>query len=265
MFLGIALALSIQRPAFAEERKGLASHLSIGMGWEQLDYEEYEPDNGLKSNAKVNNAIIRIEGLKRWPSVFGGLKATLPVALEQGKEEWTSLNSATFQTNTLQYGWTRINGYIGYPSSPFFNPYAGVRWSESKQDRMDFLVNNAAVAGTAREAIRAWNFLLGVRGGHKFTPRWRWNYNVDYFVPIDVRVTNSALPGFEATDKNGYTLELSAGVAYSYGKALSVGLLVYGGRMHWNGSDWQSSPGGLVKWPENDTDYLGGMLTINWH
>ena len=263
-FLSTALAISIQSFALAEDGKGLESHLSIGMGWEQLDYEEHEPDKGSDSNAKVSNVIIGIEGLKRWKSVFGGIKAIIPVLREHDEEEWTSSDTTTFQTNTLEYGWMRVDGYIGYPSTYFFNPYGGLRWSESKQDRMDFLVNNAAVAGTARETIRSWSLLLGVRGNGHFMPQWRWNYRIEYFVPIDVQVTNSALPGFEASDKDGYTLELKCGTEYFCTEALSFGILIYGGRMHWDGGGWKSFAGGSAKWPENNTDYLGGALNIIW-
>ena len=196
--------------------------------------------------------------------VFGGIKAIIPVLREHDEEEWTSSDRTTFQTNTLEYGWMRIDGYIGYPSTHFFNPYGGLRWSESKQDRMDFLVNNTAVAGTARETIRSWSFLLGVRGNGNFMPQWRWNYQIEYFVPIDVQVINSALPGFEASDKNGYTLELKCGIEYFCTEALSFGILIYGGRMHWDGSGWKSFAGGSAKWPENNTDYLGGALNIIW-
>jgi len=262
-FLSTALAISIQSFALAEDDKGLESHLSIGMGWEQLDYEEHEPDRGSDSNAKVSNVIIGIEGLKRWESVFGGIKAIIPVLREEDEEAWTS-SGTTLQTNTLEYGWMRIDGYIGYPSTCFFSPYGGLRWSESKQDRMDFLVYGATLAGTAREKVRSWSFLLGVRGNGNFTPRWRWNYRIEYFVPIDVEVTNSALPGFEASDKDGYTLELKCGTEYFCTEALSFGILIYGGRMHWDGGSWKSFAGGSAKWPENNTDYLGGALNIIW-
>lgn len=262
-FLSTAIVISIQSFALAEDDKGLESHLSIGMGWEQLDYEEHEPDRDSDSNAKVSNVIIGIEGLKRWESVFGGIKAIIPVLREEDEEAWTS-SGTTLQTNSLEYGWMRIDGYIGYPSTFFLSPYGGLRWSESKQERMDFLLSGATLTGTSRETVRSWSFLLGVRGSGNFTPRWRWNYQIEYFVPIDVEVTNSSLPGFEASDKEGYTLELKCGAEYSYTDALSFGFLIYGGRMHWDGSGWNSFDGGSAKWPENNTDYLGGAVNIIW-
>ena len=263
LFFSTAFAISIQSSALAADGKGLESHLSIGIGWEQLDYEEHEPDTGTDSNAKVNNVIMEIEGLKRWESVFTGMKAIIPVLKEEDEEEWTSAGKK-LHTNTFEYGWMRVDGYIGYPLTSFFNPYGGLRWSETKQDRTNCFVLGFPSADSAREIVRSWSFLLGVRGNGNFTPRWKWHYWLEYFVPIHVEATNSALPGFDPSDKGGYTLDLRVGVEYSYTEALSFGILVYGGRMHWDGSSWEPFPGGLTKWPENDTDYLGGILNISW-
>lgn len=262
--LSTALAICIPSAAPAEAGKGPESHISIGMGWEQLDYEEHEPERGSNSDGKAGNATVWIEGLKRGKSLFGGIKAVIPVLQEDDAETWVSSDGTAFQTNSLEYEWMRIDGYLGYPATCFFNPYAGLRWSESKQDRADFLVNNAAVAGTARETVRSWSLLLGFRGNGSFTPQWNWNYWIECFVPIDVQVTNSTLPGFEASDKDGYTVELKCGTEYRLSEALSIGILIYGGRMHWGGSGWKSFAGGTAKWPENDTDYLGGALNIVW-
>lgn len=262
-FISIALAVSIQSSALADDGKGLESHLSIGIGWEQLEYKEHEPDKSSESNAKVSNVVIGIEGLKRWESVIGGIKATIPVLIGENEEAWTS-SGRTFQTNTLEYGWMRTDGFIGYSLNYLFIPYVGLRWSESKQDRSNFIEHGTIFFGATKEQVRSWSALLGVRGNGNLTSRWKWNYSIEYFVPIDVKVTNSAIPGFEASDKDGYTLDLKWGAEYSYKKTLSFGLLIYGGRMHWNGSDWKPSPGGLAKWPENNTDYLCGTLNIRW-
>jgi hypothetical protein len=258
-----AFIISTQSFTFAEDRKGLESHLSVGMGWEQLKYEEEEPNRSLGSSAKVSNVIMGIEALKRWKSVFSGINTIFPLIRGDDQEEWTT-SATSYQTNTLEYGWMRIDGYIGYPSTYFFNPYGGMRLSESKQTRTEFLVNGTTVAGTAEENVRSWSLFLGVRGNGNLTPKWRWNYRIEYFVPIDVEVTNSAIPGFEASDKDGYAFDLKFEVEYSYTEALSFGFMMYGGRMHWDGSDWEPFAGGLVKWPENNTDHLGGALNIIW-
>ena len=257
-------ALSVQPSALAGDGKGLESRLSIGMGWEQLEYEENEPESDSNSSSKVSNVTVAVEGLKRWKFLFGGIKAVIPVFEKEGEEEWASSDGTRLQTNDLEYEWMRIDGYLGYPATGFFNPYAGLRWSESKQDRTDFFVNNAAVDGTAKETMRSWSLLLGARGNGNFTSQWSWNYGIECFVPIDVQVTNSALPGFEASDRDGYTVELKCGTEYSLSEALSIDILIYGGRMHWGGSGWKSFAGGTAKWPENDTDYLGGALNIVW-
>jgi hypothetical protein len=49
-----------------------------------------------------------------------------------------------------------------------------------------------------------------------------------------------------------------------YNPSLVFGLLLYGGRMHWNGSDWEVVDHVLTKWPENDTYYIGGGLKITY-
>ncbi len=262
LILSTTLAISIPSSALAEDGESLESHLSIGIGIELLDYEEHEPDRSLDTNAKVSNVVIVIEGLKRWESVFSGIKAIIPASTGKDDEKWAS-SGATFQTNTLEYGWMRVDGFIGYPLHYLFSPYSGLRWSESKQDRSNFVGHGTGFTGTSSEQIKSWSALLGVRGNSNIAPRWKWNYSIEYFFPIDVKTTNSAIPGFEASDKDGYTLELTWGAKYFYKKTLSFGLLINGGRMHWNGSDWKSSPGGLVKWPENNTDYLCATLYIS--
>jgi hypothetical protein len=160
--------------------------------------------------------------------------------------------------------WIRIDGFLGYPLKDWANPYLGVRWSEVRQERTNFVLSGAPVDLRAVEEVISWNLLLGVRGGGNITPRLRWNYWMEYFLPLSVDVTNSAVPGFKATDREGYTVELKGGVDYFFKGPLALGLLFYGGRMHWNGSDWKSVDHVLAKWPENDTFYLGGGLKITY-
>ena len=248
---------------FADMKKGVESKLSFDIGWERLEYKEHEPVTGLDSHAKVNNAVLMAEGVERWRYVFGGLKISIPVFLEDSGETWVRSGS-TYQTNNLQYRWTRADGYIGYSLIHWFNPYAGVRWSEGEQERDSFVVLGTPVSGSARELIRSWSLLVGIRGNGRLAKRWMWNYGLEYFYPIDVEVTNSALQGFKVTNREGYTIELKSGIDWFFTKALSIGLVVYGGRMHWEGSDFIPFNGGAAKWPENDTDYLGGGLNMGW-
>ena len=263
ILVGVSILLLPCSCLVAEAGRGLESRLSIDMGWEQLEYEEHLPDRDLDSHGTVNNRVLGIEGLKRWRYLFGGIKVVTPLFLEDGEETWTQYG-ATRQTNSLEYGWRRVDGYVGYPFINWLNPYGGFRWSESTQERSEFVLFGTPVSVTAREKIKSRSLLLGIRGEGDFTPRWRWNYRLEYFSPVDVEVTNSVLKGFTVTESDGYTLELKGGAGYTYNKALSFGLFLYGGRMHWDGSGWLPFSGGTAKWPENDTDYIGGAITVRF-
>jgi hypothetical protein len=39
-------------------------------------------------------------------------------------------------------------------------------------------------------------------------------------------------------------------------------LQVTGGRLHWDGSKWIPVNDTRAKWPENDTDFISGFITI---
>lgn len=261
IFSSISLLFYTYTSVFADINEGLERRFSIAVGWEHLEYKEYEPDTGLYSNAEVKNCVVGIEGLKQWESSFIGINAVIPILKVADKEKWFFLGSS-YQINTLRYRWTRINGYIGYPLDYRLNPYVGLHWSESKQERLDFLGSGAPFEGNAIEVVNSYSLLFGIRADGYCTSRWEWNYRLEYFIPIDVEVTNSNLPDFEASEKDGYTIELKGGLKYSYTETLSFGFLIYGGRMHWEGSNWKL--GGLAKWPENDTDYLGGAINASW-
>lgn len=261
IFLSISFLLYTYTLVFAGINEDMESQFLIEIGWEQIEYKEYEPEKGLYSSAEVNNWVAGIEYFKKCESLFIGINAIIPVLQRDNKEEWFLLGSS-YQINTLKYRWIRIDGYIGCPLILGLNPYGGVRWSESKQERTNFFVSGIPVDDNAIEIVNSCSLLLGIRADGNFTSRWEWNYWIEYFIPIDVKVKNSTLPDFEASEKDGYTLELKGGLKYSYTETLSFGFLIYGGRMHWEGSSWKL--GGLAKWPENDTDYLGGALNVSW-
>lgn len=262
LFFSTSLLIS-PSPVLADNKEGIASNFKVGIGWEQLIYEENEPDRNLTSSATVNNWTLGFDGLKRWKHIFFGIKGILPVDLDNNQEEW-AISGIINQTNSLEYGWTRIDPYLGYPINPFINPYIGLRWSEAKQERSDFIVSGIPVAGNVTETVRSKFIMLGIRGKFNLDPQWKIAYDIEYFSPIQLKVTNSQLPGWEATDKSGYTYEFKGEVEYFCTKTLSFAFQFYGGRMKWSGSDWQMYVGRLVKWPENDTRYLGGMLNICW-
>lgn len=250
-------------PWFIQGKQNLFTHFTASLGQEWLRYEEHEPDTNIDSDAETANQVLRIEGIKRWESLFGGVKAVFPVHLGDTTQHWYQSGSL-IQTNTLKYGWTRIDGYLGYPLVNWLNPYTGVRWSVGKLYMSDIVENGTPVSGTPIEKVKSYNLLLGIRGSGEFSPKWFWNYWLEYFIPLYVENTNSESLGLEIHDKDGYTAELKCGLGYAFNKSLVFNAYLYGGRMHWEGSDWKAYQGSLVKWPENDTDYWGVGLNFMW-
>jgi hypothetical protein len=251
--------------SFASEKPETSktSHFSIGIGWETLNYREHEPDTRLDSEADVFNWTIGLDAFKRWTHIFCGFKGVIPVHHVDDFEEWRVSDILT-QQNSLEYGWTRIDAFLGYRLKPFLNPYIGLRWSESKQERTEFVVLGTPVEGSATEEVTAWFITLGIRGDILLNSRWRLSYSGSYFEPISSEVENSNLPEWEVTDTDGYTLEFEGHVEYTYTDSISLVFKFYGGQMYWKGSEWAAISGRLVKWPENDTRYFGGMLNIKW-
>lgn len=268
ILLGTSLCLSIliwsYSGCFAEPQRNMKSHLTINAGIEHLKYSESEPDTNRKSKANVSNYIAGLEGIKVWNDFFVALRGVFPISEGVGTENWTMAGRQK-QTNDLEYGWTRVDGFIGFPDMPWLNIYGGLRWAEGRQKRSNVVVSGHPQKTTSTETIRSRSILLGIRGKGKVASRWFLLYRMEGFMPIAVEVTNSAYPGFEATRKKGYSFELEGGIKYHYSNTILLGLSGFGGRMHWKGSEWQEWPTyGNIKWPENDTDYLGGLLKIDF-
>jgi hypothetical protein len=239
------------------------SHFSVGIGWETLKYSEHEPDTRLDSEADVSNWIIGFDAFKQWTNIFCGFKGIIPVYQVSDSEEWR-VSDVLAQQNSLEYGWTRIDAFLGYRLKPFFNPYIGLRWSDSEQKRTRFIVLGTPVEGSATEEVTAWFITLGIKGDVLLNPQWRLSYSGAYFEPISSEVENSNLSGWEVTDIKGYTFEFEGQAEYAYTESISFIFILYGGQMHWEGSEWGPFSGKLIKWPENDTQYFGGMLNITW-
>lgn len=262
MVIAISLLLLIPGALRADpERGGVKTRISVNLGVERLEFEEDASDLNLSSHSTMRNIILGVEGIKRWDHVFAGIKTVIPVNAEEVEETWTRAGQ-TFQINQLHINWTRADSYIGYPLKTWLTPYAGLRWSQNEQERKNFLTLGNPVAGTIKETITSWSFLIGVRGNEHFKDRWNLLYAIEYFLPAYVKVVNSSTPGFEARNKDGYTLEAKAGLEYAYLESLSFGFQVFAGKMHWNGSERTPFWGGFVLWPANDTTYLGGTLSI---
>lgn len=252
-------------PSFALEKPDAfkTSHFSVGIGWEILNYSEHEADTHLDSEANVFNWTIELDAFKQWTHVFCGFKGITPVHRGDDTEKWRVSDILT-QQNALEYGWTRIDAYAGYPLHPFINPFIGLRWSKEEQERTGFIVMGTPVGDSVSEDVTAWFISLGIRGELFLKPKWRLSYSGSYFEPIYSEVKNSNLPGFDVSNANGYAYEFEGQAAYTYTDSLSFVFILYGGQMHWKGSDWVPISGSFVKWPENDTRYFSGMLNIRW-
>ena len=252
-------------PSIASEKVETykTGHFSVGIGWEALNYSEHEPANRLDSEADVSNWIIGFDAFKQWTNIFCGFKGIIPVHLIDGSEEWRASGILT-QQNSLEYGWTRLDAFLGYKLRPFFNPYIGLRWSDAEQERTRFVVLGTPVEGSATEEVTAWFINLGIRGDILLNSKWRLYYSGSYFEPISSEVENSNLPGWEVADTSGYIFEFEGQVEYTYSESIVFVFTLYGGKMHWNGSDWASYENRSIKWPENDTQYIGCMLNVRW-
>ncbi|MBE9502874.1 MAG: hypothetical protein IME96_01725 [Proteobacteria bacterium] len=241
----------------------MKSYITINTSLEQLKYRESEPDNKLTSTANVRNYVAGLEGIKVWDTLFIGVRGFFPIGKGRDTEKWTQAGIQN-QTNDLEYGWTRVDGFIGLVEKSWLKLYGGLRWSEGKQKRNNFVVSGIPQQASSTEIIRSRSALIGMRGEGKVSSRWSLLYRMEGFIPLAVEVTNGAVPGFEATRKKGYSYELEGGINYYYSNSIMLGLSGFGGRMHWEGSDWQAYGNKSVKWPENDTDYLGGSLKLDF-
>lgn len=217
----------------------------------------------LDSEANLSNLTFGFHGLKHWEYVFCGIKGIIPVYRDPDNEKWF-VSGTLNQTNSLKYGWTRAEAYLGCPLNPFLNPYVGLRWSESRQDRTGFIVSGTPVGGSATETILSQFFMIGARGDICLNRQWNITYSISYFDPIYSKITNSALPGWKVSNAGGYAYEAQVEADCSFTPKWFLSFLLYGGQVYWNGSDRQVYADGTVKWPENDTRYLGGMLSLGW-
>ena len=91
---------------------------------------------------------------------------------------------------------------------------------------------------------------------------WSWNYNLEFVAPLSAKTTNSNYPDVKFTDKRGYTYEIKLGIKKKINSTWSWESTLYGGRMHWSGSDWEITSYGQLKWSTNNTDFLGVNLSL---
>lgn len=239
------------------------TNISIGIGLEQLTYEEHESDNNMDSKATVNNFIGACEGLIESPYLFFGANAVVPL-IAKVEEEDINLTGTSYQVNDIKDEWTRMDLFLGYPVYALFKPYVGIRWSERRQERSNFIIEGERESFNNVETIRSWNILLGIQGEKIKENQWGFSYNLKYLIPFNNTVENDAIQGWDIDDKRGYGFDIQGTIRYYLNNALHVGLVLYGGKIYWEGSDWIGIPGGEAKWPQNETRYMGGMFEIGY-
>jgi len=253
---------SSPRTAFAAAEQ--ESYLTAGIGIEQLSYKEKVPDINLSSSdSTVTNWVVLLEGQKSIKNFFIGGRAYIPVSDDDTKEHWTR-DGQFEQTNTLAYQWYRVNAHLGYFLHHLLNPYVGINYGYSEQDRSNFdNVNNPEIIyKTATEEVDSWSVLFGMRGKFIMAPKWSFDYLVEYLLAFDSETTNSELPGWKATDVDGYSYSITGRLNYALAETVSMALQVTGGSQHWDGSKWIPVNDTRAKWPENDTDFISAFINI---
>lgn len=260
--LVMCAVLTALSPVHAQDNDGIQTRLSFGIGPEWLSYEERVPESDIHSSATVQNFVLGFEGVKRWKSVFCGMRGVIPLSHGHDQEEWT-VSGTLFQTDRLEYGWIRISGYVGLPLFPLLNPYIGLRYSNGRQERSEIIAWGIPHA-SANETVEALHGALGLQGNFRFGGKWHLGYSIEGLLPVYVDVTNNVIPGWGVSSAGGYGMVARGEVAYELTPHVSITFTLYGGRTHWNGSGWEPFSGGFARWPENNTDYGGGLFGIAW-
>ena len=91
---------------------GLKSGVSLNIAWETLHYKEHETDTNMNTEAKLNDLVVGLEGMKRWDQLFINIRIILPITGEKGIEE-AGLSYSTYQRNELEASWVRLDGLVG--------------------------------------------------------------------------------------------------------------------------------------------------------
>ena len=263
LFISIAYIVYCY-PVYADESQGIQSYLSVGVGWEQLSYKEKVPELSLvSSNTEVNNLVLYFDGSKKLNDYFLSFKGILPVSYGDAQEDWERAGQFE-QSNTLTYRRTRVDAFFGYFLNHLLNPYIGTSWSYSHQKRSDFhIADTPEVAKfTVKEEVTSWSLLIGVRGNIPISTKWSFQYFIEYLQPFYSKIENSNLDGWEVSDIDGYSYSLTGQLEYIIVERTAIIFQVTGGKQHWDGSDWETNGDSRVKWPENETEFIGGYVNI---
>ena len=251
--------------AAANEKDGITSQLKAGIGFEYLKYDERLPEFSLESTAELSNIIAMAEGLKRWENVFIGIRGMVPLLGFDSREEWFK-DAVAEQSNSLEYGTAQFAAFIGYPLALIFNPFLGVRSMWSRQERFNFTGPGGSIPSYTKvtEEVTAHFVSLGFQGGLPVSEKWQAAYGFEYNLPYYSKITNDGLPGWKATNINGYMWSCFGELIYYFRDALSFSLFLGAGKQHWNGGDRQLYDRKQVIWPENTTYSIRSFLKMNW-
>ena len=240
------------------------SFLTGGTGFEQLTYKEQLPEIELNSSdTHLTNWILFVEIQKSLDDFFWGAKGYFPLSTASSQEYWTR-EGAIEQTNDLTYRWTRAAAHVGYFLHPLLHPYLGIHWAYSEQERSSFEIGSmpGVIHATATEDVYSFSALFGMKGGFSIASRWSLSYFAEYMLPFYSSITNSLLPGWEASRINGYAYAITGRLLYALNETVSAALQVTGGKQHWEGSGWIQTGTSSAKWPENDTDFRSLSLCL---
>ena len=251
-------------PVYADETHEMQDYLSLGVGWEQLSYKEKVPERSLtSSNTEINNLVLYFEGSKILHDYFLGFKGVLPISYGDAREDWQRAGQFE-QSNSLAYRRTRVDAFLGYILHHLLNPYIGTSWSYSHQKRSDFYIPDTPEVAQVlvKEEVTSWSLLFGVRGKMPISTKLSFQYFIEYLHPFHSKVENSKLDGWEATDIDGYSYSITGQFEYLMAERTALVAQVMGGRQSWDGSDWETIGDSRVKWPENETEFIGGYVNF---
>jgi len=248
----------------ASEAAKSRSFLFTGIGIEQLTYREQIQDLELiSSDTELTNWVLLVEARKTLENLFIQAKGAIPISTDEAWEYWTRAGDFE-QANTLTYRWVRADVQMGYFLHRLLNPYIGLRWAYSEQVRSDF--ENISIPGivgeTATEEVYSFSAAIGFQGEVPFAARWSLSYFAEYLLPFYSNTKNDNLPGWEASNIEGFAYALTAQLKYALTGTVSAALQGSVGKQHWEGSDWIPYGAASVKWPENDTDFVSCFISI---
>ena len=116
--------------------------------------------------------------------------------------------------------------------------------------------------GSITEEVNSLSLLFGIQGKMPISTKWSFAYFIEYLHPYYSKVENSSLDGWEPSDINGYSYSFTGQLEYLFSEKSAIIIQAVGGKQHWDGSDWESVGSSQVKWPENETEFIGGYVNF---